>query len=134
MTMTADAIRDDATLDNFAPVSREHDIDALPVRGVVPRELRGTLYRNGPNPQFPSPQAHWFVGDGMLHALTLRDGTASYRNRYIRTPKWLPEHDAGRALFSGFGQKMRDAPAGTTADGGVANTNVIAHGGRLLAL
>ena len=100
----------------------------------MPRELNGTLYRNGPNPQFEAPGAHWFVGDGMLHAFHLENGRASYRNRWVRTPKWQAEHDAGRALFGGFGRKLPDAPADVTNDGGVANTNIIFHGGRLLAL
>ena len=58
----------------------------------------------------------------------------SYRNRWVRTPKWLAEHDAGRALFGGFGRKLPGAPAEVTDDGGVANTNIIFHGGKLLAL
>jgi carotenoid cleavage dioxygenase-like enzyme len=120
--------------DNYAPISEERVVHALPVKGELPRELNGSLYRNGPNPQFQVPGAHWFVGDGMLHAFTLENGKASYRNRWVRTSKWLAEHDAGRALFGGFGQKPPDAPASVVADSGVANTNVVWHGGRLLAL
>jgi carotenoid cleavage dioxygenase-like enzyme len=119
---------------NLAPISFEADAPFLKVQGELPRELNGTLYRNGPNPQFDAPGAHWFVGDGMLHAFHLENGRASYRNRWIRTPKWQAEHDAGRALFGGFGRKLPDAPASIPSDGGVANTNILFHGGRLLAL
>ena len=112
----------------------ECDAPFLKVSGELPRELNGTLYRNGPNPQFEAPGAHWFVGDGMLHAFHLENGRASYRNRWVRTPKWQAEHDAGRALFGGFGGKLPDTPANVTQDGGVANTNIIFHAGRLLAL
>jgi carotenoid cleavage dioxygenase-like enzyme len=122
------------TRDNRGPIAVEVDAPNLKVTGELPRELNGTLYRNGPNPQFAAPGAHWFVGDGMLHAFHLENGRASYRNRWIRTPKWLAEHDAGRALFGGFGQKLRDAPASAPGDGGVANTNIVFHAGRLLAL
>jgi carotenoid cleavage dioxygenase len=118
---------------NLAPIPFECDAPFLKVVGELPRELNGMLYRNGPNPQFDSPGAHWFVGDGMLHAFHLESGRASYRNRWVRTPKWLAEHDAGRALFGGFGRKLPDAPASLT-DGGVANTNIIFHAGKLLAL
>ena len=107
----------------------ECDAPFLKVVGELPRELNGTLYRNGPNPQFDAPGAHWFVGDGMLHAFHLENGRASYRNRWVRTPKWQAEHDAGRALFGGFGRKLPDAPATTITDGGVANTNIIFHAG-----
>jgi carotenoid cleavage dioxygenase-like enzyme len=119
---------------NIAPIPFECDAAFLKVSGELPRELNGTLYRNGPNPQFDAPGAHWFVGDGMLHAFHLENGRASYRNRWVRTAKWQAEHDAGRALFGGFGRKLAGTPASATADSGVANTNIIFHGGRLLAL
>jgi carotenoid cleavage dioxygenase-like enzyme len=124
----------DPVRNNLAPISFEADASFLKVQGELPHELNGTLYRNGPNPQFDAPGAHWFVGDGMLHAFHLENGRASYRNRWIRTPKWQAEHDAGRALFGGFGRKLPDAPPSTPSDGGVANTNIIFHAGRLLAL
>lgn len=124
-----------AELNNLAPIPMECDAPFLKIEGELPRELNGTLYRNGPNPQFDVPGAHWFVGDGMLHAFHLEDGRASYRNRWVRTPKWLAEHDAGRAIFAGFGPiKLRDAPPTSCNDSGVANTNIISHAGRLLAL
>jgi carotenoid cleavage dioxygenase-like enzyme len=119
---------------NRAPIPMECDAPFLKIEGELPRQLNGTLYRNGPNPQFEAPGAHWFAGDGMLHAFHLENGRASYRNRWIRTPKWLAEHDAGRALFAGFGRKLPDAPASTPSDSGVANTNIVFHAGRLLAL
>jgi carotenoid cleavage dioxygenase-like enzyme len=121
-------------MNNYQPISMESDACFLPVRGELPRELNGALYRNGPNPQFDSPGAHWFLGDGMLHAFTIENGKASYRNRWIRTPKWLAEHDAGRALFNAWGGPKSDAANSPIKDGGVANTNVVWHGGKLLAL
>lgn len=125
---------DDKKASNFRPIPMECDAPRLPISGELPRELNGTLYRNGPNPQFDSPGAHWFVGDGMLHAFRLENGRASYCNRWVRTPKWLAEHDAGRSLFAGWGQLRPDAPPATVRDGGSANTNVVWQGGRLLAL
>src|SRR3954463_6661820 len=130
------AVQQDAVAErrhNLGPIPFEADAPFLKIIGELPRELNGTLYRNGPNPQFESPGAHWFVGDGMLHAFHFENGRASYRNRWVRTPKWLAEHDAGRALFGGFGRKLPDAPQNLT-NGGVANTNIIFHAGKLLAL
>ena len=129
-----DQVKTETARTNLAPIPMECDAPHLKVTGELPRELNGTLYRNGPNPQFDAPGAHWFVGDGMLHAFHLENGRASYRNRWVRTPKWLAEHDAGRALFGGFGRKLPGTPAAVTDDGGVANTNIIFHGGKLLAL
>jgi hypothetical protein len=53
---------------NFAPVRSEDDFE-LEVVGEFPSDLRGAIYRNGPNPQFePRGHYHWFTGDGMIHA------------------------------------------------------------------
>ncbi|CAN5720612.1 hypothetical protein BH10PSE5_BH10PSE5_05620 [soil metagenome] len=119
---------------NFAPVRSEDDFD-LPVTGEIPSGLRGTLYRTGPNPQFQpiDPNYHWFTGDGMLHGFRVADGKVSYRNRYVRTPKWELEHEHGRSLFAGFNPMLSD-PLAAGKDGGVANTNILWHAGRLLAL
>ncbi|HEX8621105.1 MAG TPA: carotenoid oxygenase family protein [Allosphingosinicella sp.] len=110
------------------PIDFETDLPELRIRGELPRDLNGTLYRNGPNPQFEVPGAHWFVGDGMVHAFAFEDGRVRYSNRWVRTAKFVAERDAGRPLLGGFGF----APEGLNS--GVANTNILAHGGRLLAL
>ncbi len=119
---------------NFAPVRSEDDFD-LVVKGDIPAGLRGTLYRTGPNPQFePRGDYHWFSGDGMIHAFHVEDGKVSYRNRYVRTPKWELEHEHGRALFGSFGNPMTTDPVAMGKDSGVGNTNIVFHAGRLLAL
>ena len=121
---------------NFAPVSFEADAPDLPLRGELPKQLAGTLYRNGPNPQFaPRDQNHhWFIGDGMIHAFHVADGRVSYRNRWVRTPKWEAEHAAHKALFGSWGNPMTTDSSVAGKDGGVANTNIVWHAGRLFAL
>jgi carotenoid cleavage dioxygenase len=120
---------------NYAPLSFEADAYDLPVVGELPRELNGTLYRNGPNPQFaPRGFHHWFAGDGMLHAFTIDNGKASYRNRFVRTPKFDLEREAGQAMFGAFGNPMTSDPSTFGKDSGVANTNVVWHAGKLIAL
>ena len=53
----------------YGPVNTEADATHLPITGDMPKDLLGTLYRNGPNPQFaPRGPYHWFAGDGMIHA------------------------------------------------------------------
>src|SRR5689334_773586 len=44
-----------AALNNIAPIPMECDAPFLKIVGELPRELNGTLYRNGPNPQFDVP-------------------------------------------------------------------------------
>lgn len=121
---------------NFAPIESEVDFAELPLAGALPPELAGTYYRTGPNPQFAprDENYHWFAGDGMLHAFRVANGKVSYRNRWVRTPKWELEHAAGQALFGTFGNPMTTDPSALGKDSGVANTNIVFHAGRLLAL
>jgi len=107
---------------NFAPVRDEATAYDLPVEGAIPAALSGRYLRNGPNPTAGDP-GHWFFGEGMLHGVELRDGRVTwYRNRYVRTASF----EAGRHLVGESG--MLDLEVD------VANTHVVAHGGRILAL
>ncbi len=119
----------------FAPIQMEGDVADVIVQGEVPKALSGTFYRNGPNPQFaPRGDYHWFGGDGMLHAFRIRDGKVSYRNRWVRTVKWQKEHEAGRSLFGAFNPMDNDESVMGLQTDGLANTNVVWHAGKLLAL
>jgi len=120
----------------FAPIGMECDYSHLSIEGEVPKELRGSFYRIGPNPQFP-PRGNYnpLNGDGMVHVFHLRDGRVSYRNRWVRTQQWNLEHAAGRALFSTSGiLRDNDPSVAQLRTDGVANTNLVWHAGRLLAL
>jgi 8'-apo-carotenoid 13,14-cleaving dioxygenase len=71
---------------NYAPVTDEVTAVDLEVIGELPPELNGRYLRNGPNPIEPvDPDTHhWFIGDGMVHGIRLREGRAEwYRNRYV---------------------------------------------------
>lgn len=122
---------------NFAPVKEERVEPNLKVIGALPQELSGTYLRNGPNPQFrPLNKYHWFDGDGMLHAIQLQDGQASYRNRAVRTRGLELELRARRALYQSMTEsplKCR-APLGAPRSKNTANTALLHHGGKLLAL
>jgi carotenoid cleavage dioxygenase len=108
---------------NFSPVRDEMTAFDLPVHGAIPIALEGRYLRNGPNPTTGDP-GHWFFGEGMLHGVELRGGRATwYRNRYVRTPTFGEDH--GPVGENGL-------PYAYTAN--LANTHVIAHGGRILAL
>ena len=119
----------------YAPVNTEADAGHLQITGEMPRELLGTLYRNGPNPQFaPRGPYHWFAGDGMIHAFHVENGNVSYRNRWVRTPKWELENKEGEGLSGSFGHPMFSDPRILKLQSTVANTNIVWHAGRLLAL
>ena len=102
---------------NFAPVHEETTAFDLPSEGGIPPELHGLYARNGANPR-QGHSGHWFMGDGMLHGVMLRRGRAEwYRNRWVRTRRL-----AGEPRRPG---NIRN---------GSANTNVITHAGRIMAL
>ncbi|HEX7323595.1 MAG TPA: carotenoid oxygenase family protein [Mycobacterium sp.] len=106
---------------NYAPVPDELTAFDLPVEGAIPAELNGWYLRNGPNPRVA--RGHWCVGDGMVHGIRLENGRAAwYRNRWVRTESFkhpFPVYgvDGTRNLHSS-----------------VANTHVVRHAGKTLAL
>ena len=112
---------------NFAPVEEEVTALDLDVTGEIPLELEGRLLRIGPNPIDPDPKTHhWFIGNGMVHGVRLREGKALwYRNRYVRDDQvvaakgWPPVEGPERDDMIGDG---------------VANTNIIGHAGKTLAI
>lgn len=107
---------------NYAPVTDELTAFDLPVTGAIPSELDGWYLRNGPNPR--QGAGHWFTGDGMIHGVRLENGRAAwYRNRWVHTDSF-----------------KKDFPLYNIADGSrnlrasVANTHVVNHAGKTLAL
>jgi carotenoid cleavage dioxygenase len=114
----------------FAPVDKEVTSFDLPVSGEIPTAIDGLLVRNGPNPIAADPATyHWFLGEGMLHGIEISGGRAlSYRNRWVRTDRTAPL--LGEPTIPG---QPPDTDIGQIT-GSVANTNVVAHAGRLLAL
>ncbi|MGV0606353.1 carotenoid oxygenase family protein [Mycolicibacterium sp. XJ1904] len=109
----------------FAPIHDEHTLTDLEVTGTIPDHLDGRYLRNGPNPigELDPELYHWFIGDGMVHGIRIRDGRAEwYRNRWVRGPQ------TARAL----GERP---PKGHFPISGIgANTNVIGHAGKTIAL
>src|SRR6476646_3165920 len=102
----------------FAPLDREYTLTDLEVVGTIPDYLDGRYLRNVPNPigEIDPALYHWFVGDGMVHGIRIRDGKAEwYRNRWVRGPQ------AREAL----GEGSSAGHSGLSLLG--ANTNVIGH-------
>ena len=84
------------------PFQRLSTTTAASSVGAIPRALPGSYLRNSSTPRSPPKgRYHWFDGDGMLQAVHLEDGRASFRNRWIRTRAFLAESEAGGALWSG---------------------------------
>lgn len=120
-------------------VTQEFDRPLPIVEGAVPPELRGVLFRNGPGrlELYGQRYGHLFDGDGHLNRFSFTDAGVTYRNRYVRTREFLAEEAARTILFRNFGTNI---PGGLrknllrTRFKNVANTSVVFHAGRLLAL
>ena len=111
---------------NYGPVSEEVTAFDLPVVGELPVELSGRYLRNGPNPIEPVDPAthHWFMGDGMVHGIRLREGAAEwYRNRYVGST----HVSAVRGTADIAGPNWNDSAHGP-------NTNVGGFAGRTWAM
>ncbi len=116
-------------------------ISELRVEGEIPRELNGALYRNTTNQRFRPlnpDQTHWFEGDAMAHAFHLQDGKATYCNRWVIDDGLKVELEVGKALYNGLlsasGIAQGSLPKGAPLIKAPTNVNIIALGGKVLAL
>jgi all-trans-8'-apo-beta-carotenal 15,15'-oxygenase len=121
----------------FHGLEQEHAGWVDDVRGRIPPDLEGTFFRNGPGTMEMGGRryGHWFDGPGMISAVTFTRGRAHFKNRYIRSRKYVEEKKNDKILFRGFGTQL---------DGGIranflrplsnpANTSINWHGGKLCA-
>ena len=122
----------------WGPLQMECDAHDLVVEGEIPAELEGSLYRNGPNQRFsPRGDYHLFAGDGMVHAFHIANGKVDYRNRWVRTAKWKIEDREGKAVVNAmnpFDCEPEYSDFVLVDKEGLANTAMVWHGGRLLAM
>lgn len=131
----------------YAPVDEEV-FQAVTVReGKLPSDLEGCYVRNGPNPLWPPPSEtsnyHWFLGAGMVHAVRICNGAASYNNHWLRTKAFLdqkhgPAFDkiAFSTSMTSFLTRLALEKVGLVRElaSGPSNTNLVYHASRLLAL
>ena len=119
-----------------APVRIEGTVTDLEIVGEIPVGLDGDYVRNSADHAYPPLFANdiFLNGDGMLHRVRIADGRASLTTRYVDTEKLKLERAAGRALFGQYRNPFTDDPSVAGKDRSTANTSVVWHGGKLLAL
>lgn len=122
-------------LGNSAPVEHELNEPCTEVVGQIPAELAGSFLRIGSNPVFVAnaDAYHPFDGDGMIHEISFADGKATYINRFVETNGLKLEREKGDWIWTGLA-----SPPDLTNEHGmlknVANTAMVFHAGKLLAL
>lgn len=136
---------------NFAPVPETAPTECLRISGKIPPCLDGVYIRNGPNPRYvPRAGHHLFDGDGVLHAVKIKDGRAIFCSRFVKTYKFVQEQTFGSPVipnvFSGFysvaGMARGALLAARVALGlfnplngaGLANTSLLYFDRKLMAL
>ena len=118
----------------YAPQHSELTVTEFQLlKGCIPKDLSGVYLRAGPNPRYePNGRYHPFDGDGMIHAAHFDNGKLTLRNRWVRTEGWLEEDQAGKSTHYGIRETLKDRPDKRLKD--TANTDLVAHAGRVLAL
>ncbi|WP_236702616.1 carotenoid oxygenase family protein [Thalassomonas actiniarum] len=133
----ARALQDNPALIGFANVTENFALKALTIEGKMPGDLKGTLYRIGPagHERGNLRYRHLFEGDGMLHSFNFGNGKLFHQGKFINTPKFAREQQAGKFLYSGPDTKIAGALAVHHADSiNSSNTNVISVGDKLWTL
>ncbi len=125
----------------YDPLNNQQSECALRVVGEIPPDLNGSLYRATTNQRFRPfnpDKTHWFEGDAMVHAFNLRDGKATYSNRWIVEDGLRLELEAGKALYNGIlsasGIVQGSLPEGAPLIKAPPNVNVISLAGKILAM
>ncbi|OYY92008.1 MAG: apocarotenoid-15,15'-oxygenase [Sphingomonas sp. 28-66-16] len=108
------------------------------IEGRIPADIDGVYLRNTENQLHqPLGKYHPFDGDGMVHQISFAGGTASYRNRFVRTRCLAAEQEAGGSLWGGLMDKPGTSKRpGFGAHGGLkdsSSTDIIVHAGKALS-
>lgn len=121
----------------WEPVHSEIETKCTEVEGKIPKDLKGSYFRNGPNQEFTPmdyENYHFFDGDGMIHQVELIDGEARYKNKYVETKCLKIEREHNESLWRGFKSPPDFEHPHKIPMKHPANTHVIYHNGKLMAL
>jgi carotenoid cleavage dioxygenase-like enzyme len=95
----------------FKPMRFEATVEDCTVsQGEIPKDLHGGFYRVGPTWKRPTRQGTngLLSMDGMVQGLVISDGKADFRNRWVRTPKYLLEEKHGEGMFEWSDGEWKD--------------------------
>lgn len=108
------------------------------ISGAIPKNLRGTLYRNGPARLSRGKESvgHWFDGDGAILGVHFKDDGATGVYRYVQTQGYLDEQQKDAFIYPNYGMTAKGIFWNNWLKPvkNAANTSVLALPDRLLAL
>lgn len=118
----------------------EGTIYDLMVRGKIPSELHGTFYRIMPD--FSEPPTYYkkgelnapIDGDGTVAAFRFKDGHCDFRQRYVETDRFKIERRLRKSMYGLYRNPYTHHPCVRQTVDSTANTNVVMHAGKFLAL
>lgn len=108
------------------------------IEGKLPPGLQGVLFRNGPGRFDLNGQRKRCLldGDGMVQSFRFAEGKAYYRNRFVRTPKYIEESANGKYIYSTWSTQAPGGFWNSLGGSGFANQagiSVVVRNGQLYA-
>lgn len=129
-----------ATMNNTA--SSLHSVldmgpSLLKTQGQWPKDISGSLYRNGPvlHERNGFRHNHMFDGDGMIQKFDIANGKVQHQAKMVRSQKFIDEENAGRYLYPGLkSTPPKPYPSGNNDSANPANTAIRKIGDKFFAL
>jgi carotenoid cleavage dioxygenase len=129
-----DQVKTEAARTNLAPIPMECDAPYLKVTGELPRELNGTLYRNGPTRNSMPPARTGSSATACCTPSISRTAAPATATAGSAPRNGWPSTTPAARCSAASAASCRALPPESPTMAGVANTNIIFHGGKLLAL
>jgi carotenoid cleavage dioxygenase-like enzyme len=120
----------------YKPARFEGQVYDLEVQGKIPVEIDGTFFQVAPDPQYPPMLGKdiFFNGDGAISAFRFQGGHVDFQRRYVMTERLKAQRAARASLHGTYRNQYTNDPTVRDLNNSTANTNVIVHAGKLLAL
>lgn len=126
----------------FAPDRFESNVYDCEVTGHIPRDMNGAFVRVGTEWLYPPryPDDSIFNADGFVGMFRFKGGLVDFKGRWVHTARWENNTAAHRQLYGYYRNPFTDDPSirRETIERPwlrtLANTNVIAHAGKLFAM
>jgi carotenoid cleavage dioxygenase-like enzyme len=126
----------------YAPERFESNVYDCEVIGEIPSDMNGAFVRVGTEWLYPSNYADdsIFNADGFVGMFRFKHGVVDFTGRWVRTARWQTDSAAKRQLFGYYRNPFTDDPS-IRAEmiekpylRTLANTNIVAHAGKLFAM